>query len=181
MNEKTLEQANRIKQDLERITQTKRDIMTYLNERLELDITVKKGLMHFNADKDSIRHYTLFSDSPLFVAIASALEGMREELINQFNALDSNTVEERNTNPIEKTSWFNKAFSWAQIGIQKCYDTKKARRNKIEGKIGKILFDFIVDREKIDDNDTSSLLRVANECTQLRNRIVSELDFYIDK
>lgn len=178
MNEKTLEQANRIKQDLERITQTKRDIMTYLNERLELDITVKKGLMHFNADKDSIRHYTLFSDSPLFVAIASALEGMREELINQFNALDSNTVD---TNPIEKSSWFNKAFSWAQIGIQKCYDTKKARRNKIEGKIGKILFDFIVDREKIDDNDTSSLLRVANECTQLRNRIVSELDFYIDK
>lgn len=59
MNEKTLEQANRIKQDLEKITKTKRDIMTYLNERLELDITVKKGLMHFNTDKDSVRHYTL--------------------------------------------------------------------------------------------------------------------------
>ena len=113
MTEKVLVQANRIKNDLDLVTQAKRDIMTYHNERLELDVKIKKGLMNLNADDSTTRHFTVYSHSPLFIAIASALEGMREELIDQLDKLDSNKEPENVVHPITKTSWFKKAFSWA--------------------------------------------------------------------
>lgn len=121
MTKEALEQANRIQRDLERVTQAKHDIMAYHNERVELDITVKKGLMNFVADERSERHYTLWSDSPLFVAIAAAIEGMREELQEQLDNLDSNLEPKpclqqtyEDYHPIAKTSWWQKAFRWAK-------------------------------------------------------------------
>ncbi len=119
MTEESLKQANAIKDELDRITRVKRDIMCYHNERIELDITWKKGLMHFNASEDSKRHYTLYSDDPLMIAIEAALEGMREELQEKLDHLDSN-IKERPIeakkfeayHPISQTSWWKKAFSW---------------------------------------------------------------------
>ena len=121
MTEEALEQANRIKRTLDELTDAKHAIMAYHNERLELEVTVKKGLMHFNADDEKTRHYTLWSDSPLFVAIAAALEGMREELQDQLDSLDSNMKPKscmqetyEDYHPIAKTSWWKKAFRWVK-------------------------------------------------------------------
>ena len=117
MTQESLEQANRIKHALEEITEAKHDIMTYHNERLELEVIVKKGLMNYHAEEK--RRFTLWSDSPLFVAIAAAIEGMREELVEQLENLDSNMKKKsvleqsyEDYHPIAKTSWWKKAFSW---------------------------------------------------------------------
>jgi hypothetical protein len=118
MTNEALEQANRIQRTLDEVTQTKRDIMVYLNERMELDITIKKGLMNFLPDERTTRHYTLRSDSPLFVAIAGAIEDMREELQEQLTNLDCNTKAEP-YKPIAKTSWYDKAFRWAKPKIKR--------------------------------------------------------------
>ena len=113
MTKEALEQANRIQHALEEVTQTKHDIMVYINERMELDITIKKGLMNYLPDDHKTRHYTLSSDSPLFVAIAGAIEDMREELQEQLDNLDCNTKAEP-YKPITKTSWYDKAFRWVK-------------------------------------------------------------------
>ena len=118
MTNEALEQANRIQRALEEVTQTKRDIMVYLNQRMELDITIKKGLMNFLPDERTTRHYTLHSDSPLFIAIAGAIEDMREELQEQLTNLDCNTKAEP-CKPIAKTSWYDKAFRWAKPKIKR--------------------------------------------------------------
>ena len=121
MTNESLEQANRIKKALDEVTKAKHAIMVYHNHRLELDVTVKKGLMHFIAEDDTTRHFTLWSDSPLFVAIAAAIEGMREELQDQLDHLDSNMKPKscmqetyEDYHPIAKTSWWQKAFRWAK-------------------------------------------------------------------
>lgn len=121
MTEAALEQAKRIQQALKDVTDAKHAIMAYHNERLELEVTVKKGLMHFVADDEKTRHYTLWSDSPLFVAIAAAIEGMREELQEQLDNLDGNMKPKpcmqetyEDYHPIAKTSWWQKAFRWAK-------------------------------------------------------------------
>lgn len=121
MTNESLEQANRIKKALDEVTEAKHAIMVYHNERLELEVTVKKGLMHFIAEDDTTRHFTLWSDSPLFVAIAASLEDMREELQDQLNHLDSDLKPKSFTekcfedcHPIAKTSWWQKAFRWAK-------------------------------------------------------------------
>ena len=44
MTEEALEQGKRIQAELERITEAKRAIMTYMHERLELEVKVAKGL-----------------------------------------------------------------------------------------------------------------------------------------
>lgn len=113
MTEKVLAQANRIKNDLDLVTQAKRDIMIYQHGRLELDIKIKKGVLNLPVNESTTRHFTVYSHSPLFIAIASALEGMSEELIDQLDKLDSNKEPENVVHPITKTSWFKKAFSWA--------------------------------------------------------------------
>jgi hypothetical protein len=117
MTEAALEQAKRIQQALKDVTDAKHANMAYHNERLELEVTVKKGLMHFVADDEKTRHYTLWSDSPLFVAIAAAIEGMREELQEQLDNLDGNMKPKEtyeDYHPIAKTSWWQKAFRWAK-------------------------------------------------------------------
>ena len=121
MTNESLEQANRIKKALDEVTEAKQDIMVYHNQRLELDVTVKKGLMHFIAVDDTTRHFTLWSDSPLFVAIAASLEGMREKLQDQFDQLNSDLKPKsfmeqcsEDVSPIVKTSWWQKAFRWAK-------------------------------------------------------------------
>ena len=88
MTEEALEQGKRIQAELERITEAKRAIMTYMHERLELEVKVAKGLKNCAVYESSIRKFTLRSDDPLFVAIASSLEGMREELQEQLDKLD---------------------------------------------------------------------------------------------
>lgn len=116
MTEEALEQGKKIQAELERITEAKHAVMTYRNERLELEVKVTKGLMNYTADESTTRKFTLRSDSPLFVAIAASLEGMREELQDQLDNLDCNskanlcTYEE--CHPIAKTSWWKKAFRW---------------------------------------------------------------------
>ena len=80
MTEEALEQGKRIQVELERITEAKHAVMTYRNERLELEVKVTKGLMNYTADESTTRKFTLRSDSPLFVAIAASLEGMREPM-----------------------------------------------------------------------------------------------------
>ena len=42
MTNESLEQANRIKKALDEVTEAKHAIMVYHNQRLELDVTVKK-------------------------------------------------------------------------------------------------------------------------------------------
>ena len=42
MTNESLEQANRIKKALDEVTEAKQAIMVYHNQRLELDVTVKK-------------------------------------------------------------------------------------------------------------------------------------------
>ena len=116
MTEEALEQGKRIQAELERITETKRAIMTYMHERLELEVKVAKGLKNCAVYESSIRKFTLRSDDPLFVAIASSLEGMREELQDQLDKLDCNSKADLHTyeecHPIAKTSWWKKAFRW---------------------------------------------------------------------
>lgn len=134
MTEESLRQANLIKQELDRITEAKHSIMAYRNERIELDVTVKKGLMHYAAE-DSTRHYTLYSDSPLFIAIASALEGMREELQDQLDNLDVNMKSKgghsyEDSHPIAKTSWWKKAFRWKKDPADKANNINKLPRWK---------------------------------------------------
>jgi hypothetical protein len=121
MTQEALEQAKRIQQALKDVTDAKHAIMAYHNERLELEVTVKKGLMHFVADDEKTRRYTLWSDSPLFVAIAAAIEGMREELQEQLDNLDGNMKPKscmqqtyEDFHPIAKTTWWQKAFRWAK-------------------------------------------------------------------
>ena len=121
MTKEALEQGNRIQKTLDELTKAKHAFMAYQNERLELEVTVKKGLMNFAADDLTERHYTLWSDSPLFVAIAAALEGMREELQDQLDNLDCNMKPKDvmrqdygDYHPIAKTSWWQKAFRWAK-------------------------------------------------------------------
>lgn len=119
MTEAALEEAKRIQAELERITDAKRALMVYQHERLELEVTAVKGLMSYNADESTKKKFVLYTYSPLFVAIAAALEGMREELQEQLANLDSNKPEtpvlERDYgyfHPIAKTSWWDKAFRW---------------------------------------------------------------------
>lgn len=50
MTEEALEQGKRIQAELERITDAKHAVMTYRNERLELEVKVTKGLMNYTAD-----------------------------------------------------------------------------------------------------------------------------------
>lgn len=121
MTEEALKQANRIQKALKEVTDAKHAFMAYHNERLELDITVKKGLMHYAANDHDVKHFTLWSDSSLFVAIAAALEGMREELQDQLDNLDGNMKPKscmqetyEDYYPIAKTSWWQKAFRWAK-------------------------------------------------------------------
>lgn len=120
MTKEALEQANRIQKALDEATKAKHAIMAYHNERIELEVTVKKGLMHFKAE-DKTERYTLWSDSSLFVAIAAAIEGIREELQEQLDNLDSNLKPKpymqetyEDYHPIAKTSWWQKAFRWAK-------------------------------------------------------------------
>ena len=56
MTNESLKQANRIKKALDEVTEAKHAIMVYHNPRLELDVTVKKGLMHFIVEDDTTRH-----------------------------------------------------------------------------------------------------------------------------
>ena len=121
MTKEALKQANRIQKALEEVTRTKHDIMVYHNERMELYVTVKKGLMNYSPNENDTKHYTLRSDSPLFVAIAAAIEGMREELQDQLDNLDGNMKAKscmqetyEDYHPIAKTSWWQKAFRWAK-------------------------------------------------------------------
>ena len=116
MTKEALEQGNRIQADLNRIAEAKRSIMAYSNERIELEIKVVKGLMNFDPDESTEKHFTLWSDSPLFIAIAAALEGMREELQEQLDNLSSDVKDSsafkgyEDNHPIAKTSWFKKVF-----------------------------------------------------------------------
>lgn len=123
MTEEALEQGKRIQAELERITEAKRAIMTYMHERLEPEVKVAKGLKNCAVYESSIRKSTLRSDDPLFVAIASSLEGireelqdLREELQDQLDKLDCNSKADLHTyeecHPIAKTSWWKKAFRW---------------------------------------------------------------------
>lgn len=119
MTEAALEEAKSIQAELERITEAKEAIMAYQSTRVELEVTAVKGLISYNADESTKKKFVLYTDSPLFVAIAAALEGMREELQEQFANLDSNKqetpVEERDYghfHPIARTSWWKKAFRW---------------------------------------------------------------------
>jgi len=119
MTEESLKQANLIKQELDRLTKVKHEVQTYLNERLELDITIKKGLMNFNASEDTTRHYTLSYDHPLCIAVEAAIEGMREELQDQLDNLDSNMESKflrtfEDNHPLARTSWWDKALRWCK-------------------------------------------------------------------
>lgn len=119
MTEESLRQGTLIKQELDRITRAKHDIMVYRHEKLELDIAVRKTEEHCSSTLTPARHFTLYSDSPLCIAIEAALEGMREELQDQLDNLDNNMAPKgimsqdyADFHPIARTSWWEKAFRW---------------------------------------------------------------------
>lgn len=122
MTEESLKQGVLIKQELDRITEVKHDIMVYLHEKIELDIAVRKTLEHCSVSPElPARHFTLYSDSPLCIAIEAALEGMREELQDHLDNLDNNMVPKgvmrqdyADFHPIARTSWYEKAFRWVK-------------------------------------------------------------------
>ena len=119
MTETELQIANKIQQTLKEVTEAKHAIMAYHNERVELDITLKKGLLNYATDDNTTKHYTLRSYDPLFVAIAATLEGIREELQEQFDNIGRGkskcyTEKNQGVHPIAKTSWWQKAFRWSK-------------------------------------------------------------------
>ena len=115
MTQESLERAKAIQYRINQLKDIKKSITPFMSERVELDISWKKGLMNYNAYEDSKRHYVLHSDSPLFLAIAGSLQDMINELQEQFNSLDSNLTtdysSEASKDPIKKTSWWKKVWN----------------------------------------------------------------------
>ena len=113
MTAESLKQGKLIQDALEKVTQAKRNLTAYINERVDLEITTKKGLLGYKADERTTQHFTLHCGDPLLVAITAALEGMREELQEQFDNLDSDLEPQKYAeDPITKTSWWHKAYRW---------------------------------------------------------------------
>lgn len=116
MTEESLIKGQKIRQRIKQIEEIKSSITPYLRERVELEVTYKKGLMSYNADEDSKHQYTLYSDSPLFIAIASCLSDMITDLQRQFDELDSCSQQSStndssdNNEPLAKTSWWRKVW-----------------------------------------------------------------------
>lgn len=113
MTDEALKQGQEILYQIERAKEAKECITPYLHERVELSVIIKKGLDGF-APSPGGEHYTLRSDSPLFLSIASALQDMIDELQNQFDNLGVN--EKSKINPIERTSLWKKI--WGKGGKQ---------------------------------------------------------------
>jgi len=102
MTKEALEEGNKISGDLESLKSLMRDIRPYLGQ--ETYITIRTSKDNYE------RKYTLTCNSPLYVAIEYALQGMKEELEKKFKALKSDSDIEYHTRPIERTSFWSKVW-----------------------------------------------------------------------
>lgn len=102
MTKEALEEGNKISRDLESLKSLMRDIRPYLGQ--ETYITIRTNKDNYE------RKYTLTCNSPLYVAIEYALQGMKEELEKKFQELKSNSDIEYHTRPIERTSFWSKVW-----------------------------------------------------------------------
>lgn len=111
MTNEALEQGKEILYQLEKAKGALESIRPYLHEVVELHVTIEKGLEGFTLNKDE-KCYTLRSNDPLFLSIASALQDMIDDLQKQFDNLG---VEEKTKiNPLERTSLWKKI--WGRKG-----------------------------------------------------------------
>ena len=109
MTEEALEQGREIKRQIDIIKEIKDNITPYIHEIVDLKVAFKKGHMGCSLDYQKEHKYALTSDDPLFLAIASALQDMIDELQEQFNSLDSNEKVKK-TDPIRRTSFWKRVW-----------------------------------------------------------------------
>ena len=107
MTKEALEEGRKIMDAIERVEREYGWIRPYLREPTELTVHAKNDK---KIDKVDAK-FVLFSDSPLFLAIGSALEDMITELENQLSNLDSNTEKPLEpADPIKRTSFWSKVW-----------------------------------------------------------------------
>lgn len=107
MTKEALEEGRKIMDAIERVKREYGWIRPYLREPTELTVHAKNDK---KIDKVDTK-FVLSSDSPLFLAIGSALEDMIIELENQFSKLDSNTEKPLDpADPIKRTSFWSKVW-----------------------------------------------------------------------
>ena len=107
MTPEALNEGRKIMDAIERVKIAYECIRPYLREPTELEVHVKNYKKVNQVDEK----FVIFSDSPLFLAIGSALEDMITELEKQFSELDSNTKEPlKPADPIERTSFWSKVW-----------------------------------------------------------------------
>lgn len=107
MTKEAFEEGRKIIDAIERLKRSYDQIRPYLGEPTELTIRVKNNKKIHKVDT----MFILVTDSPLFLAIGSALEDMITELENQLSKLDSNIEKPLEpADPIERTSFWSKVW-----------------------------------------------------------------------
>lgn len=107
MTKESLEKGEKIRNKIAEIEHTIEDIKPYFNQTVEISIQ--------NPDRCTYNKpigFKIQSDSPLWLAIGSALEDMRTELINQFADLGCNSDKVETTDPIKETSTWKKVWTF---------------------------------------------------------------------
>lgn len=107
MTEEALEQGRKLLDKIGELKKTKEKITPYLHEVVTMNIAIQKGLMGYALDDEKL-FCTLTTDSPLFLAIASSLQDMIDELQHQFDTLGMD--EKSKVEPIKKTSFWEKVW-----------------------------------------------------------------------
>ncbi len=101
MTKEAIKQGQAIQSRIKEINDVLCDIRPYLHNDIEIDI--QKKVLDYNGEK---LHYRLSSASPLWLAIGSELEDMKQELQNQFDELDCNSKEKPSEPMVKTKAWW---------------------------------------------------------------------------
>ena len=104
MTNEALKQGQNILKRINEIDEIMRKLTPYYHNDIEIE--VQKKVLNYNGEK---LHYRLSYDSPLWLAIGTALRDMKNELHQQFEQLECNT-EDKPDEPLKKTAIWKKWF-----------------------------------------------------------------------
>ena len=100
MTDEIINQGIRLRDRIQEIDYILQSITPYLHQ--DIEITIQKKVREYNGEK---LHFRMQYDSPLWLAIKSALKDMRDDFQKQFEELDCNCKEkEQVQEPVRKTN-----------------------------------------------------------------------------
>ena len=106
MTTQALEEGQKILHEITKVDDAFDALRPYLHHPVKLTINIERE----DSTSPSVREIWIHSDSPLFLAIGSALIDMKKELKQKLKDLDSNSEVSHREMPIRRTTFWDKVW-----------------------------------------------------------------------